>query len=185
MGCACSSWSRRTLSRWTGTWRRSRNGRRSSASCRTRCSGTFRPSSRSRWTSSPPCTRRRRRRPCPTSRGRWCVCSHVGDTDCSLTRTGLADPCVAAQKIEVAHHLCGQPQVPDVTRRVLVSRAARCGDRFIIAIAATYCVLYHDVHDIDMLNGTIWLPIQGCHDRTYQTLPDSEHAARRRKHPPS
>ena len=50
----------------------------------------------------------------------------VTDTDCSLTRIGLADPCVAAQKIEVAHHLCGQPQVPAVTRRVLVSRAARC-----------------------------------------------------------
>ena len=47
---------------------------------------------------------------------------------------------VAPQKVEGAHHLCGEPQVQDVARRVLVSRAAGCGDRA-VAIAVWWPVL--------------------------------------------
>lgn len=43
---------------------------------------------------------------------------------CRLTSVcWLTDTLVAAQKIEIAHYLCGQPQVQDVTRCVFVSRA--------------------------------------------------------------
>ena len=51
----------------------------------------------------------------------------------------VVDDRCAAQEVACAHHLRGEPQVQDVARRVLVSRAAGCGDRAVAV--AVWCLV--------------------------------------------
>lgn len=146
-----SSWNLRTLSRWRRMLRRSRNGQRNSRICRTRYSATCRSSSRSPWTFLLLCTRRSRPRLFRMFRGKRCVSSYTVRCLIGLL-TWLLDNCVASQKVEGAHHLCGEPQVQDVTRRVLVPGTLRCRDCFVVAIVL--CCLFHDARDSCMFQCT-------------------------------
>lgn len=83
------------------------------------------------------------------------------------TLTVPTDSSRAPQKVQVAHHICWEPQVQDVTRCILVSCTTGRGDRAVIA--SCHCTL----HDIALKEWDYDLLFDAARDRVFAQIKSS------------